>query len=596
MTRAIVIAVERHHVVALERLHRRQLFIDRHGGAEVAFRMGIEIFFDGVMGQRFRLVARRFDPDQPLLAQLLEFVLREAGLAQHVGHQAQRRIEVRAGGLKAVHAARHLQSGKGVGQLLARILAGAAHEHLVGKGGHHLLVEQVFLVAPVQLQVHRYRLAAVLLGQQRHFQAADGLDLGAGVDIVLARVEHFRRQHALFGLEVFHHFRHRRRGGDVGALRLVVGDKGAHHAVVALEVARSGGADLFGGHLGQLVAVLEQQAPVAQCDFLRQRHAHLLRIVERFFHAVAVAAAHALHLLRRGRSGGKAFHRLRQRVAHGVERLARLDHGANDFQARRIAGLTEREHFGGLAGGHQRLVQAAGRRVAEDFAHDAQRIGVRVQRRRDFVAEHDDLHIALAAHDETALAVLLRLHRPERRQHALRFRDGAERFGDPRQRLRRVEFAGDEQHRVVGLVVGAVERLQILDAHVLDVAAVADGGAAVAVPVVGHAVHPLEHDRERAVLAALVLVAYHRHFGIEILAGDEGMDHAVGLHVERPLQVLGAGLEHFVVVGAVVRRGAVEVHAPAGELLRDAAVLGRTLEHHVLEQVGHAGLAVVFMA
>jgi hypothetical protein len=55
-------------------------------------------------------------------------------------------------------------------------------------------------------------------------------------------------------------------------------------------------------------------------------------------------------------------------------------------------------------------------------------------------------------------------------------------------------------------------------------------------------------------------------------------------------------VEHFVVVGAVEGGGAVELHAAVGELARDVRVLGRALEHQVLEQVRHAGLAVVFLA
>ena len=55
---------------------------------------------------------------------------------------------------------------------------------------------------------------------------------------------------------------------------------------------------------------------------------------------------------------------------------------------------------------------------------------------------------------------------------------------DERERLRLVELAGDEQHRVVGLVVLAVERLQPVDRHVLDVGARADRRLAVVVPEV----------------------------------------------------------------------------------------------------------------
>ena len=58
-------------------------------------------------------------------------------------------------------------------------------------------------------------------------------------------------------------------------------------------------------------------------------------------------------------------------------------------------------------------------------------------------------------------------------------------FSDKRERLGLVELAGDDEHAVVGLVVLLVEGLQVFDRHALDVGAVADGGFAVVVPLVG---------------------------------------------------------------------------------------------------------------
>jgi hypothetical protein len=46
-------------------------------------------------------------------------------------------------------------------------------------------------------------------------------------------------------------------------------------------------------------------------------------------------------------------------------------------------------------------------------------------------------------------------------------------------------------------------------------------------------------------------------------------------------------------VGAVEPGGAVEIHAALAELGHDVALRRRALEEHVLEQVRHAGLAVV---
>ncbi len=258
-------------------------------------------------------------------------------------------------------------------------------------------------------------------------------------------------------------------------------------------------------------------------------------------------------------------------------------------------GQREAEHLRRLAGFHQRLVQSPRGRVAEDEVGERDAVAVRVQARGHLVGGHHDLHVALAADLELALAVLRGLHRPELGELAGGLRDLAERAGDEGERLRLVELAGHEEHRVVGLVVHPVERLEVLLLHVLDVAAVADGGAAVGVPVVGHALHALEHDLEGGVLAHLVFVAHDGELGVEVGLADEGVHHPVGLHLDGPLEVVVARLEELEVVGAVEPRGAVGARAADVELLVEVRVLRRALEHQVLEEVRHARLAVVLV-
>ena len=98
------------------------------------------------------------------------------------------------------------------------------------------------------------------------------------------------------------------------------------------------------------------------------------------------------------------------------------------------------------------------------------------------------------------------------------------------------------------------------------------------------------------VFIALEFVAHDGHFAIEILAGDEGVDHAVGFHFQGPAQIFGGGVEGFEVIGAVVIGGGVFVDRAVGvELREDFAVVRGALEHHVLQQMGHAGFAVAFL-
>ena len=61
------------------------------------------------------------------------------------------------------------------------------------------------------------------------------------------------------------------------------------------------------------------------------------------------------------------------------------------------------------------------------------------------------------------------------------------------------------------------------------------------------------------------------------------------------LQILVARLEGFEVIRAIETGGAVRPAAVLGEFLHDVQVLRAALEHHVLEQVGHAAFAVALM-
>src|SRR6267142_1031928 len=146
------------------------------------------------------------------------------------------------------------------------------------------------------------------------------------------------------------------------------------------------------------------------------------------------------------------------------------------------------------------------------------------------------------------------------------------------------------------MVPGAVEGLQLVDRHALDVGALADGRIAVVVPWIGELLHALEQHRARAVLAHLELVAHHGHLAVQVLARDARGHHAVGLHGERPVQVFRRRREGLEVVGAVVRGRPVPARAAARQLALDVGEALRALEQHVLEEVRHAFLAVALVA
>ena len=174
-------------------------------------------------------------------------------------------------------------------------------------------------------------------------------------------------------------------------------------------------------------------------------------------------------------------------------------------------------------------------------------------------------------------------------------RNGAELVLNKLERPPRVELAGDHQHRIVWLVVLTVEGLQPLDRHVFDVGPCANRGVPIVVPEERRRQGPLEQHVKGKVLAGLEFVADHRHFGLKVLLGNEAVDHAIGFQVERPVQVFSARRERFEIVGPIERRRPIGPRPVLGELLRNVPMLGCTLENHVLEEVGHPGLAVPFI-
>src|SRR5690606_41892337 len=137
------------------------------------------------------------------------------------------------------------------------------------------------------------------------------------------------------------------------------------------------------------------------------------------------------------------------------------------------------------------------------------------------IAALDRLDVADAADGHLALAVLDRLDRVVRLERARGPRDRAEALRDERERARLVDTARDHEHRVVRLVVLAIERPQPLDRHVLDIAAAADRRVAVPVPDVRRAEQPPLQNAERIVLARLELVADDGHLAVEIRLRDQ---------------------------------------------------------------------------
>ncbi len=100
----------------------------------------------------------------------------------------------------------------------------------------------------------------------------------------------------------------------------------------------------------------------------------------------------------------------------------------------------------------------------------------------------------------------------------------------------------------------------------------------------------------RRVLAPLELVADDGHFREQVLLLDEAVHQAVGFELEGELQVVVAGRQRLEVVGAIDPGRAVEPGPAFLQGLGNVRMRRRALEDHVLQQVGHAGFAVAFVA
>ncbi len=214
---------------------------------------------------------------------------------------------------------------------------------------------------------------------------------------------------------------------------------------------------------------------------------------------------------------------------------------------------------------------------------------------RHVVERRDELHVSRAPQRDRALSVLGRLDGVGRAQRARRFGDLSEVLLREPERGRFLELARQQQHRVVRLVVVAVERPQPLDRHILDIRACPDDRLSVVVPQVGARRHAFAQHAEGAVFPRLELVAHDRHFRVQVAPGDGGVDHAVGFDIEHVVESLPVRRERFEVIGPVERGAAVVARSALLEIRLDARETRRAAEHEVLQKMRHSGLAVAFL-
>ena len=381
------------------------------------------------------------------------------------------------------------------------------------------------------------------------------------------------------------------------SLGIIVRNEHADHPVVPHEVRSCGLVHICGLDGSRLVAVNEEQPPVAKCNVLGQIDSKSFRVGER-----------ALKL-------GRLLLQIQRHLLLGCRILCkrRLDGVDQDlldrFKVRPLGNQSaehdetgvERAHgpakdLARLAALDERLVQAPSGRLREDVNRRFHGAAVIGKGRGNSVADRHELHLALAADLELARPVRNRLDRPFPGKSALGPGDRAEQLADPAKNLVLVKLAGNRENGIVRLIPLAVEGLQILYGHVFDVASGADRAAPVCVPVKKHRLHALEHHGNGTILPHFIFIAHHGHLGVEILLRDEGIDHRIGAPAKSPAHVVVVRGEAHEVVRAVDPGRPVHAKAPARELLGGLRIILAALEHEVFKQVRHAGFAIIFHA
>ena len=578
--------------------------------ADVAARIRVAVARHGVLQHGLGLLALRLDPGHRLAAQLVEHRSVQGRVAQQLAHQLDRRRQLLAARLKA-HRQRPrsvaLEADADLGaqriEPVLHLLARQVGRALVQHGGQQVQRLGLALhrrqVAAAQGDPRRHRLPARGLGQQRELHAGgwrgQAPALRARVDVGRTGIEALGRGRRGLRHEALHLRGHVHGGRRRGAHRLVGGHVGPQRAVGRQQGLRREALHVFQPGRANAVAQQEEQAPVALRHGFRQGHAHLLGVGELLLPGVEPLHAGALQFFGRDRLGRHAFQRGQQGLLCRRHVLPRGERRAEGQEARVVQRLGPGPGAGGqLLLGHA-LVQPSGRRVAH---HQRQQLGrgmVGVRAGHAVIGHHQLRRAADATQRDRALAVLHRIQRVQHRQLAVGSRDPAEVALHQREHPGRVELARHDQRRVVRLVVAAVEGLETADVHLLDVGARTDRGIAVVVPLVHRGERLLEQHAFRVVLAHLHLVAHDRHLAVEVLARDEAPGHRVAEPVQVPAQAGVVGGEAGEVVGTVEPGAAVGAQAALVEFRPHRGMPRGALEQQVLQQVRHAGLAVVLV-
>ena len=496
-----------------------------------------------------------------MLTDLLEFSLWEAGFAQEFAGEAQRIGEVgvqgaegdRNGGGVAGDVDLRLEAVGLILNLLAVLGGGSAQEQATGHGSGGGFVEERLLVAEAEVDGGRDGAAAGLLGEHDELETVGqpGSD-DAGLDVLRRGIEGLALLNGRAAVVVLEAQGRIGRGGNLRAIGSLGGNELTERAVGGLEIGIGHARHVGGGDLVHFVAHEVEGAPVAVARVSAKHEGNLLRVGERQFNVLFDACLGAIDLLLRGRIGGQTLDRLEQNLLGVVDVLVRLELHKCQRNPGVVHGLGAHADRDGLLGVDQRLVQPARLRSAQHLGHDFEGRDIGMQRGRNVVDRNDCLNVSDAAQGDETLAFLGGLDGVGLGEHSLGPGQCAEGLGDHGQRLGWVELSRDDEVGVVGLVVLVIEGREVCDGHTLDVGAVANDGFSIVMEVVCGGHDALVEDVELAVLAGLHFVADDRHLAVEVLLEHGHVGHAIGLQVQRPAEIVVAGVDGLEVHGLVV--------------------------------------------
>ena len=589
------------HVLDLDSLPAGHLFLGGRNVAHIRRRVRTEPPREGDAGQRLRVGGLLRQHPQPARADDLHLIGGEQRLSQHLTQDIEDHRQVRTNGLagegEIAHSTRRAETSfvliERVLDLLPRQLGGATHHQRGEQIGSCGFARQRLGGAVSQTQPEGDGVAAGFLGQQGDLQPVR--ELGPHrplLDVLGVDLEGFSLRDLFPPLVIADHLGEVGRGRDGDAFGLLRGQEHPDGAVVALEVLFRDCLNRSGRHLLQTIPVQEHQPPVALSCPVAELDRDLLAIIEGQFPVLQPVGLGPVDLFL---GHPLLMDRLDDLVESGqdFQRFVARSHLCRELEHTGVVqGIRDSADAGDAASLDERLVQPTARRRGEDVLQRIQRHVIGMCPGGDVVHRPDQCDIPDPSQRHATFTVLCGLFGVGVFQHAVWLGKHAKVLLDQAEGLDGVKLPGEDDHRVVGLVILLVEPLEVRDRHALDVGPVADRRLAVVVPLKGRRPHPLIEDPRRRVLAPLELVPHHRHLRCQVLAPDVAVDHAVRFQPQGELQVLIAGREGFEVVGAIQPRRAVEVCPVLLENARDFGVVGCPLEHHVLQQVGHPRLAV----